>query len=127
MAAATAAIRTRQSGSTSFSARGDQARALDCAVAIRAIASEDGVPLRIGVHVGEVELTAKGARGVAVHEAARITAAAQPGEIWVSDTTRALAAGSGITFEDRGEHELKGIERTRKLFALSAGGDPASA
>ena len=103
------------------------ARALDCAAAIRAIPSEDSVPLRIGVHVGEVELTAKGARGVAVHEAARITATAQPGEIWVSDTTRALAAGSGITFEDRGEHELKGIEGRRKLFALSAGGDPSSA
>jgi class 3 adenylate cyclase/quercetin dioxygenase-like cupin family protein len=103
------------------------ARALDCAVAIRAIASEDGVPLRIGVHVGEVKLTANGARGVAVHEAARITASAQPGEIWFSDTTRALAAGSGITFENRGEHELKGIEGPRKLFALSAGGDPSSA
>jgi class 3 adenylate cyclase len=75
----------------------------------------------------EVELTAKGARGVAVHEAARILASAQPGEIWVSETTRVLAMGSGITFEDRGDHELRHIGGSRKLFALATTGDASSA
>jgi class 3 adenylate cyclase len=58
--------------------------------------------------------------------AARIMALAHPGEICVSETTRVLAAGSVITFEVRGDHELKGIEGSRRLFALSAGGDPSS-
>jgi class 3 adenylate cyclase len=77
-----------------------------------------GSPVRIGVHVGEVELTANGARGIAVHEAARITAAAGPEEILVSQTTWALSAGSGLEFEDRGAHDLKGLDGARRLFAF---------
>jgi class 3 adenylate cyclase len=71
----------------------------------------------VGVHVGEVELVGKDVRGVAVHAAARVMAAAAPGEILVSDLTRALAGASGLRFEDRGTHELKGLEGEWHLSA----------
>ena len=58
-------------------------------------------------------------RGAAVHEAARIAAAASPREILVSATTSHLASGSGITFEDRGEREFKGLTGARTVFAVS--------
>jgi class 3 adenylate cyclase len=97
------------------------ARALECAAAIRASANDQGTPIRIGVHVGEVELTTNGARGIAVHEVARITSAADPGEILVSETTRVLCMGARLGFEDRGEHQLKGIDGARRLFSFTAG------
>ena len=94
------------------------ARALECASAIRSSAEAHATPIRIGVHVGEVEPTANGARGIAVHEVARIMATASPGEILVSETTRVLSTGVGLEFDDRGEHELKGLEGTRRLFSF---------
>ncbi len=94
------------------------ARALECAAAIREAAKAQDTPVRIGVHVGEVELTSNGARGIAVHEVARITAAAGPGEILASETTRALSMGAGLEFEDRGAHDLKGLDGARQLFAF---------
>jgi class 3 adenylate cyclase len=96
------------------------ARALHCAAAIRRRAAESGLGIRTGVHVGEVELVGKDVRGVAVHEAARVMSAAGPGEILVSDLTRALAIGSGLRFEDRGTHELKGLEGEWRLAAFVA-------
>jgi class 3 adenylate cyclase len=94
------------------------ARALHCAAAIRRRAADSGLGIRTGVHVGEVELVGKDVRGVAVHEAARVMSAAGPGEILVSDLTRALAIGSGLRFEDRGTHELKGLEGEWRLSAF---------
>ena len=94
------------------------ARALHCAAAIRRDAEREGLDLRIGVHVGEVELVGSDVRGIAVHEAARITAAAEPGEILVSDMTRALAAASGLRFDERGTHPLKGLEGEWTLAAF---------
>jgi class 3 adenylate cyclase len=93
------------------------ARALRCAQSIRDMATQQGLAIRAGVHVGEVTLTQDGVRGLAVHEAARIMAAAGSGEILVSDIARALAAPAGLTFEDRGERALKGIEGPRRLYA----------
>jgi class 3 adenylate cyclase len=61
----------------------------------------------------------RGARGIAVHEVARIAASAERGEILVSETTRVLATGAGLSLDDRGEHELKGLEGSRRLFALA--------
>ena len=94
------------------------ARALHCAAAIRRRAHAEGLPIRAGVHVGEVELVGDDVRGVTVHEAARIMAAAGPDEILVSDMTRALAGASGLAFEDRGTHALKGLEGEWRLAAF---------
>ena len=96
------------------------ARALHCAAAIRRRASAAGLQIRAGVHVGEVELVGEDVRGVTVHEAARIMAAAGPGEILVSELTRALAGASGLRFEDRGTHSLKGLEGEWPLSAFLA-------
>jgi len=74
--------------------------------------------MRAGVHTGEVE-RARGdkPRGIAVHVAARTSACAAPGEVLVTTTTRDLVGGSGLQFEDRGIHTLKGIPEPRYLFA----------
>ena len=96
------------------------ARAIRAAQGIRDGARALGIEVRTGIHTGEVEVVGDDVRGVAVHEAARIAAAAAGGEILVSDTTRQLSSGSGFTFEDRGEHELKGLDGPRSLFAVSS-------
>lgn len=93
------------------------ARALHCAAAVRAAARSENLHIRAGVHVGEVELVGDDVRGVAVHEAARIMAAAGEDEILVSDLTRALASSAGLGFEDRGTHELKGLDGEWRLAA----------
>ncbi len=76
--------------------------------------------IRAGVHVGEVELVGEDVRGVTVHEASRIMAAADPDEILVSDLTRALAGASGLAFEDRGMHAFKGLAGEWRLAAFVA-------
>ena len=101
------------------------ARALGAATVIRSAARNDGLGVRAGVHVGEVELVADDVRGVAVHAAARIMARAGAGEILVSETTRVLAQDSGLEFEDRGTHELKGLDGEWRLFAYIQPGSDA--
>jgi class 3 adenylate cyclase len=97
------------------------ARAIRCALAIRARLAELGLDVRAGVHTGEVERSRAGSpRGIAVHVGARVSAAAGAGEVLVSGTTRDLVAGSGIEFADRGEFELKGIGQ-RTLYAARVG------
>jgi class 3 adenylate cyclase len=96
------------------------ARAIQCAAAIRRLAREHDLQLRIGVHIGEVELVGSDIRGVAVHEAARIMAEAGPGEILVSEVTRGLA-GAGFVFEDRGTRVLKGLDGEWRLAAYAEG------
>jgi class 3 adenylate cyclase len=93
------------------------AKAIHCAAALRRCAEEHDVQIRVGVHVGEVELVGADVRGITVHEAARVMAAAAPGEILVSELTRALAGAAGLRFEDRGTHELKGLDGEWKLSA----------
>jgi class 3 adenylate cyclase len=85
------------------------ARALRCAAAITEAVRPLGLEVRAGVHTGEVEFEGDEVRGIAVHIGARVAALADPGEVMVSSTVRDLVAGSGIKFEDRGEHELKGV------------------
>lgn len=94
------------------------ARACRAARAVRRSARALGLDIRAGVHTGEVDMVGPKVRGIAVHEAARVAAAAAPGEILVSGVTRQLAAGASITFEDRGERHLKGLEGARNLFAV---------
>jgi class 3 adenylate cyclase len=96
------------------------AQALHCAVAICRAANREGLHLRAGVHVGEVELVGSDVRGVAVHEAARIMAKAGEDEILVSEITRTLALTSGLVFQDRGHHTLKGFPGQWRLFAYLA-------
>jgi class 3 adenylate cyclase len=93
------------------------ARAIHCAAAIRRRAGADGLHIRAGVHVGEVELVGDDVRGVAMHEAARIMAAAGTDEILVSELTRVLAMSTDLRFEDRGTRELKGLDGEWTLAA----------
>ena len=93
-------------------------RAVRSAAAAIGHAGELGLGLRAAVHTGEVELTPGDVRGLAVHFASRLLALAGDGEVYVSGSTYELLAGSSFTFEDRGEHELKGISGKRRLYAL---------
>ena len=103
-----------------FLARFDgPARAIRCAVAIRDVVQPLGLQLRAGLHTGECELLGDKVAGIAVHTGARVSALAGAGEVLVSETVRDLVAGSGIAFEDRGEHELKGVGE-RRIYAVSA-------
>ena len=76
-----------------------------------------GIQLRIGLHAGEVEVRGIDVGGIAVHTGARVAAHAGPGEVLVSGTVKDLVAGSGLEFEDRGVHELKGIPGEWRLYA----------
>jgi class 3 adenylate cyclase len=95
------------------------ARGIRCARAIRAAATELQIDVRIGLHTGEIELRADDISGLAVHIGQRVSAAAERGEIVVSSTVKDLVAGSGIEFEDRGEHALKGVPGSWRLFAVT--------
>jgi class 3 adenylate cyclase len=90
------------------------APALYCAAAIVRAAEGEGLQVRAGVHVGEVEVVGRSVRGVAVHEAARIMGQAGAGEILVSERTR-MFAGSDLEFDDHGTHELKGLDGEWRL------------
>ena len=94
------------------------ARAVLAAADITEAVRDLGLEVRAGVHTGEVEVVPGNIRGLAVHEAARILSLGAAGEVLVSSTTRELAAGSGLTFEDRGVHRLKGVPTERRVFAL---------
>ena len=98
------------------------ARAVKCAQAICEAVKPLGLEVRAGCHTGEIELMgADGAdvSGIAVHIGARVGALAGPSEVLVSSTVKDLVAGSGLVFEDRGEHELKGVPEKWRLFAVT--------
>jgi pimeloyl-ACP methyl ester carboxylesterase len=95
------------------------ARAIRCGLAIRESLGGLGLEVRAGVHTGEVERpVGEKPRGIAVHVGARVMALAGSGEVLVSSTTHDLVAGSGLDFEDRGEHVLKGVESARRVYAV---------
>jgi class 3 adenylate cyclase len=94
------------------------ARAIRCAQAMHDAVRALDLVLRVGLHTGEVELRDDDVSGIAVHIAQRVQAAAQPGEVLVSRTVVDLVAGSGLEFEDRGEHELKGVPGRWRLFGV---------
>jgi len=98
------------------------ARAIRCAGAIGAAVRQLGLEIRAGLHTGEVELIGDDVGGIAVHIGARVAAEAGPGEILVSSTVKDLVAGSGIRFEDRNTHVLRGIPGEWRLFAVERGG-----
>jgi class 3 adenylate cyclase len=93
-------------------------RAVRCGQAMVAASRAGGLDVRIGCHTGEVELVHGDAHGVAVHAAARVMALAGAGQVFVSWTTRDLLAGSGISVETAGSHELKGLDGAREIFRV---------
>jgi pimeloyl-ACP methyl ester carboxylesterase/class 3 adenylate cyclase len=98
------------------------ARAIRCACSIVGAVRELGLDVRVGLHTGECELADGRIAGIAVHTGARVAALAAAGEVLVSHTVRDLVAGSGLRFEDRGSHELKGIRGEWRLYRV----DPAT-
>ena len=95
------------------------ARAVRCAVELAAATADLSLAQRAGLHTGEVEHVGTDVRGIAVHLAARVAAAAGAGEVLVSATTNLLLTGSGVGTTSRGLHTLKGIEQQVELFAVS--------
>jgi class 3 adenylate cyclase/pimeloyl-ACP methyl ester carboxylesterase len=98
------------------------ARGIHCACAIRESVRELGLAIRAGLHTGECELVDGKTGGIAVHIGARVASRAAPNDVLVSSTVKDLVAGSGIGFEDRGPHELKGIPGEWRLYAVATEG-----
>jgi class 3 adenylate cyclase len=92
------------------------ARAIRCAGAIRDAVRSPNLEVRCGLHTGECEVVGNDLAGIAVHTGARVAGLAAPGEVLVSQTVRDLVAGSGLSFEDRGTHSLKGVPNEWRLF-----------
>src|SRR5262249_2296452 len=95
-------------------------RAVRCACAIRDAVRAIGIQMRVGLHTGEIEEHGDDIGGIAVHIAARVGALAEGNEVLVSRTVVDLVAGSGIEFDDRGEHDLKGVPGAWHLFAVKS-------
>jgi class 3 adenylate cyclase/pimeloyl-ACP methyl ester carboxylesterase len=94
-------------------------RAVRCALALELAGKQIGLPLRAGLHTGEIELRGRDVGGIAVHAAARVMAHCAPGEVLVSRVVTDLVAGAGLKFAERGSHELKGLPGRWDLFAAS--------
>jgi pimeloyl-ACP methyl ester carboxylesterase len=95
-------------------------RAVRCALAFGTASKQIGLPLRAGLHTGEIEIRGRDIGGIAVHAAARVMAQSQPSEVLVSRVVTDLVAGAGLKFAERGSHELKGLPGRWDLFAASA-------
>ena len=94
-------------------------RAVRCALAFGMASSQIGLPLRAGLHTGEIEMRGQDIGGIAVHAAARVMAQSQSSEVLVSRVVTDLVAGAGLKFSERGSHELKGLPGRWDLFAAS--------
>jgi class 3 adenylate cyclase len=95
------------------------ARAVRCASAIASQVKQLGLDVRAGVHTGEVQVMGDNIGGIAVHIASRVQSESAPGEVLVSSTTKDLIAGSGISFQPRGERDLKGVPGRWHLYAVA--------
>jgi len=104
-----------------FAAFDGPARAVLCARAVQNALRPLELQIRAGLHTGECEVSGDKVAGIAVAIGARIAALARPGDVLVSRTVKDLVAGSGIEFDDRGEHELKGVPGEWRLYALKDG------
>jgi len=101
-------------------------RAIQCAIKINRLLKNAGIEIRSGLHTGEIELRDQDIGGISVHIASRIESKAYAGEILVSRTLTDLVAGSGIEFEERGMHQLKGVSGEWRLFRVAFAKGPAS-
>ena len=97
------------------------ARAIRCATAISTGVRPLGIEIRAGLHTGECEVIGQKVGGIAVHIGARVAAQAGPGEVVVSSTVKDLVAGSGLRFQDRGVHNLRGVPGEWRLFVVDEG------
>jgi len=95
-------------------------RAIRCAMSIRDAVQTLGIQVRAGLHTGECEVRGDDIGGIGVHIGARVSALAGPNEVLVSSTLRDLVIGSGLEFEERGAHELKGVPGEWRLFAVAS-------
>jgi class 3 adenylate cyclase len=95
-------------------------RAIRCAMAIRDAVQSLGIEVRAGLHTGECEIRGDDIGGIAVHIGARVSALAGPNDVLVSSTLRDLVIGSGLEFDDRNTHELKGVPGEWRLFAVAS-------
>jgi class 3 adenylate cyclase len=95
-------------------------RAVRCALSLRTALKQIGLPIRAGLHTGEIEIRGRDIGGIAVHAAARVMAQSQSDEVLVSRVVTDLVAGAGLKFSERGSHELKGLPGRWDLFAASA-------
>jgi class 3 adenylate cyclase len=95
-------------------------RAIRCAMAIRDAVQALGIKVRAGLHTGECEVRGDDIGGIGVHIGARVSALAGPNDVIVSSTLRDLVIGSGLEFDDRGAHELKGVPGEWRLFAVAS-------
>ena len=108
-----------RAGDCLFAAFDGPARAIRCACRIRDEVRSLGLEVRSGLHAGECEVLGDKIGGIAVHIGARVAAAAEPGEVLVSNTVKDLVAGSGIAFRDRGTHALRGLPGEWPLFVVT--------
>ena len=106
----------KRTGDGVFATFDGPGRAVECGNALCTAMRHIGLAIRAGVHTGEVERRGDDLGGIAVHIGAHIAAAAGPDEVLVSHTVRDLVAGSGITFESKGHHPLKGLAEEWELF-----------
>jgi pimeloyl-ACP methyl ester carboxylesterase len=95
-------------------------RAVRCALTASEAVRDLGLEIRTGLHTGEVELSGDDVRGIAVHVGARVASLAGPSEVLVTSTVKELVAGSALTFEDRGEHALKGVPGEWRVYRALA-------
>jgi class 3 adenylate cyclase len=95
------------------------ARAIRAIRATQEALAAVGLPIRGGLHTGEVEVRGDDVGGIAVHIGARVAGLADAGEVLVSSTVKDLVAGSGLEFQDRGEHDLKGVPGAWRIYALT--------
>jgi class 3 adenylate cyclase len=93
-------------------------RAIECARAAGSAMLAIGLEIRAGVHTGEIELSEGDIQGLAVHIGARVAGLAGAGQVFVSSTVKDLVVGSGIAFADRGEHELKGVPGSWRIYEV---------
>jgi class 3 adenylate cyclase len=104
-----------------FATFGGPARAIRCALAITEAVRPLGIEIRAGVRTGEVQLAGDDVRGIAVRVGARVGALAGASEVWISQIVKDLVAGSGLAFDDAGEHELKGVPERWRRFRVVDG------
>ena len=112
-------VHVKNTGDGTLARFASPAQGVRCALAMAQTGEDVGVAIRAGLHAGEIELRGDDIGGLAVHIASRVSALAGPSEVLTTGTVRDLVVGSGITFDDRGRHNLKGVPDEWQLLAVT--------